>query len=156
MHSEFEKSQALKILSMYTNVDELTKAEGSRGGKIIGHTGSGKPIYDSANHPSHKNFTSEDHRDASAIHNYKSDWGRDKEYNKNLATEHKRLSTLKPEDRENKKYEANYYDRHGNIFSTDIRAKSPEEAIKNGKKAKLTASHTFQNITGHEDKYHKW
>lgn len=31
---------------------------GSRGGIIIGHTKSGNPIYDSASHQSHKNFTS--------------------------------------------------------------------------------------------------
>lgn len=44
---------------------ELIKAgEGSRGGKIIGHTKSGKPIYDTANHESHSNFTAADHEDA--------------------------------------------------------------------------------------------
>jgi hypothetical protein len=44
--------------------DELEKGgEGSKGGKIIGHTKSGKAIYDSANHPEHKEFTEEDHKD---------------------------------------------------------------------------------------------
>lgn len=38
--------------------------EGSRGGKVIGHTKSGKPIYDSFEHEGHKNFTTEDHKDA--------------------------------------------------------------------------------------------
>lgn len=38
--------------------------EGSRGGKVIGHTKSGKPIYDSFEHEGHKDFTTEDHRDA--------------------------------------------------------------------------------------------
>ena len=43
--------------------------EGSRGGKVIGHTKSGKPIYDSANHESHRNtFTKEDHNDAIDLH----------------------------------------------------------------------------------------
>lgn len=45
-------------------LDSLVKAEGSRGGKIIGHTTSGKPIYDSVNHPDHKKFTGADHNDA--------------------------------------------------------------------------------------------
>lgn len=42
--------------------------EGSRGGKVIGHTRSGKPIYDSHNHSGHKKFTDHDHSDAHAIH----------------------------------------------------------------------------------------
>jgi len=45
-----------------------TRGEGSRGGKIIGHTRSGKPIYDRSNHPKHAGFTSEDHRDAMSAH----------------------------------------------------------------------------------------
>lgn len=38
--------------------------EGSRGGKVIGHTKSGKPIYDDSNHPSHKTFSNTDHKEA--------------------------------------------------------------------------------------------
>ena len=34
------------------------------GDKIIGKTKSGKLIYDTADHPAHKDFTKEDHRDA--------------------------------------------------------------------------------------------
>jgi 8-oxo-dGTP diphosphatase len=37
---------------------------GSRGGKIIGHTRSGKPIYETAKHHKHADFTHEDHADA--------------------------------------------------------------------------------------------
>jgi len=47
---------------------EIEKAEGSRGGKIIGHTKSGKPIYDSANHAAHADFTSDEHKEAAATH----------------------------------------------------------------------------------------
>jgi hypothetical protein len=65
-----------RILGLYSNADEILKGEsdelvkggeGSRGGKIIGHTKSGKPIYDSFDHPSHKDFTKEDHGDAATI-----------------------------------------------------------------------------------------
>jgi hypothetical protein len=42
--------------------------EGSRGGHIIGHTKSGKPIYSNADHSSHKDFTVEDHNDAIDAH----------------------------------------------------------------------------------------
>lgn len=49
--------------------NELIKGgEGSKGGKIIGHTKSGKAIYDTAVHPSHSNFTSTDHSDEAQVH----------------------------------------------------------------------------------------
>ncbi len=43
--------------------EDLEKAggEGSRGGKIIGHTAGGKPVYADPNHPTHKEFTTKDH-----------------------------------------------------------------------------------------------
>ena len=47
--------------------------EGSRGGKIIGHTSSGKPIYASHNHPTHKEFKSEDHYEAAKAHQKKAE-----------------------------------------------------------------------------------
>lgn len=54
--SKVEKSEA---------VEKIEKGgEGSRGGKVIGHTKSGKPIYSQANHDSHKNFNAEDHFNA--------------------------------------------------------------------------------------------
>lgn len=47
------------------SLDELRKGgEGSKGGKVIGHTKSGKPIYDHFEHEGHKDFTREDHWDA--------------------------------------------------------------------------------------------
>lgn len=42
--------------------------EGTRGGKIIGHTSSGKPIYGSHGHPSHGGFTKDDHFQAAKKH----------------------------------------------------------------------------------------
>lgn len=49
----------------------IEKAEGSKGGKVIGHTRSGKPIYETYDHPTHKKFTSADHNDASKLHHKK-------------------------------------------------------------------------------------
>ena len=49
----------------------LEKAgEGSRGGKVIGHTLSGKPVYQNhrAVHAAYRHFTAADHDDASSIH----------------------------------------------------------------------------------------
>jgi hypothetical protein len=42
--------------------------EGSRGGHVIGHTKSGKPIYESAGHAEHGGFSAADHADAAAKH----------------------------------------------------------------------------------------
>lgn len=42
--------------------------EGSRGGKIIGHTKSGKPVYAVDRHKYGKDFSIEDHKDAANIH----------------------------------------------------------------------------------------
>jgi hypothetical protein len=66
--------KAAGILSCYKEGDALVKAyndsimkaEGSRGGKVIGHTKSGKPIYESGNH-SHL-MTKQDYLDASNKH----------------------------------------------------------------------------------------
>ena len=44
---------------------------GSKGGKVIGYTKSGKPIYDSHNHASHANFTFQDHKDAAKVNEKK-------------------------------------------------------------------------------------
>jgi hypothetical protein len=51
--------------------DELEKGgEGSKGGKVIGHTKSGKAIYEhkNANHNDYKDFTANDHNDALQAH----------------------------------------------------------------------------------------
>jgi hypothetical protein len=44
------------------------EGEGSRGGKIIGHTSGGKPVYANARHPEHKAFSKEDHLEAAHMH----------------------------------------------------------------------------------------
>lgn len=45
-----------------------SKGEGSKGGKVIGHTKSGKAIYETHDHEGHKDFTKEDHHDAATHH----------------------------------------------------------------------------------------
>ena len=50
-------------------IDELVKSgAGSRGGIIIGHTRSGKPIYESHDSRHHNGFTDQDHHDAHRQH----------------------------------------------------------------------------------------
>lgn len=55
--------------SMTPNVRPLMKGgEGSRGGNIIGHTRSGKPVYGDKRPGDYTNFTPDDHKDASNMH----------------------------------------------------------------------------------------
>lgn len=57
------------LLKAYDHQNDLEKGgEGSKGGKVIGHTKSGKPIYDTYSHPEHKHFTAQDHMDANTTH----------------------------------------------------------------------------------------
>lgn len=64
-YNEIGKRNTSKHLLKSYGID-IEKAEGSRGGRVIGHTKSGKPIY---NHfGENKDFTGEDHLDASTLH----------------------------------------------------------------------------------------
>ena len=42
-------------------INDMAGGPGSRGGKIIGHTKSGKPVYQDHEHSGHKGFSAEDH-----------------------------------------------------------------------------------------------
>jgi hypothetical protein len=66
MHEDQNDMDGIKQLEEYAK-----SGEGSRGGKVIGHTSSGKPVYESHGHAEHKHFSSQDHRDASQIHEKK-------------------------------------------------------------------------------------
>lgn len=63
-------------LDLFTNKNDLIKAEGSRGGKIIGHTKSGKPIYAQKKAFEYKDFSKQDHKDAAAEHHSISNAGK--------------------------------------------------------------------------------
>ncbi len=66
-YGEEKRQQMLKSFG----IDIIEKSEGSRGGKVIGHTKSGKAIYESHSHPEHKDFTHQDHLDAKVLHEKK-------------------------------------------------------------------------------------
>lgn len=53
--------------------------EGSRGGHIIGHTTSGKPIYSDAKHPGHAGLSKQEHGEAANLH-------------KDLSEKHKKIA----------------------------------------------------------------
>jgi len=55
----------VKIMGGEVRID--TEGEGSRGGHVIGHTSSGKPVY-SSHHPSHDDFSRNEHIEAMNIH----------------------------------------------------------------------------------------
>lgn len=69
--NELNKATRGHMLDSYKNADEIIKGgEGSRGGKVIGHTKSGKPVYShkDAGHESYKDFSIADHLDAASLH----------------------------------------------------------------------------------------
>lgn len=51
-------------------IEKAGKGEGSRGGHIIGHTKSGKPVYktQAAGRNSYEKFSAQDHKDAAELH----------------------------------------------------------------------------------------
>lgn len=51
-------------------VDIVKGGEGSRGGKVIGHTKSGKPIYEKSQNLPYNGFTKQDHLDAAEHHGF--------------------------------------------------------------------------------------
>lgn len=92
---DIRKSRILDIYGSREEVEELIKSgEGSRGGKVIGHTKSGKPIYQSSTDSGHQHFTKEDHEEAAALHNKEAEKHLDK-YNKAEAGSSKRENALK-------------------------------------------------------------
>lgn len=55
--------------------DELEKGgEGSKGGKIIGHTKSGKPVYQGKDAHEYSDFSKEDHEEAANLHEKQRDY----------------------------------------------------------------------------------
>lgn len=67
--NELNKATRGHMLDSYKNADEIIKGgEGSRGGKVIGHTQSGKPVYKTHTSETHQDFTSKDYQDASTLH----------------------------------------------------------------------------------------
>lgn len=101
------EAQRAHLMKSYTNWgNDIEKGgEGSRGGKIIGHTKSGKPIYESVGgsvkkfNKDHSHFSSEDHRESADLHKKLRDEHRGKyqktksneDYDKFMAHEHEYL-----------------------------------------------------------------
>lgn len=70
-HAHKERQRiANNILKSFANVDDVIEGagEGLRGGKVIGHTRSSKPIYANKGSDYYKDFSKDDHHDAAAVH----------------------------------------------------------------------------------------
>ncbi len=89
--------------------------EGSRGGKVIGHTKSGKAIYENSDHESHKNFHENDHFDAYQIHEGSHD-DIIKQRKKIIASKHgdknDKLNSLADQAGEHAKHSNFHYDKY--------------------------------------------
>jgi hypothetical protein len=66
--------RANNILKSFGQLQDIMKGEGDRGGHVIGHTKSGKPIYQklyAGGNTEYEGFTKEDHEDAAKLHDKK-------------------------------------------------------------------------------------
>lgn len=69
--STYQQKQAAKILESYKDSQEVIKGGvGSRGGKVVGYTKSGKPIYSSGYHSDYNNNSKYSKEDRSEISEY--------------------------------------------------------------------------------------
>ena len=111
------------------SADYIEKSEGSRGGKVIGHTKSGKPVYE-GKHPreySHKEFSPKDHKDASKIHDEKGDQYLSKQHK--VQGEHNEESSS--DDDHGIKVGQNYnHDAYGKVKVTKVEKNTGENANK--------------------------
>ena len=65
---EEEIIQKSEWMKSFEEDSEIEKSEGARGGRVIGHTKSGKPIYENKKGSTYKNFSKQDHDDAATLH----------------------------------------------------------------------------------------
>lgn len=128
-------ASASQVLKNY-----LAKAgEGSRGGHVIGHTKSGRPIYEttgsgrsSSFHEDSKGYTRNDHRDAAALHRKRARPGEDGQLRRDTASRHEAVvdamkerrvnGYLKGEDKEHEREAAHHASRARDHFEAAKRA----------------------------------
>ena len=79
-----------QIASTHGSSDTFNKSKGeaSKGGKVIGHTSSGKLIYRKKYSHEYKDFTKEDHMDAANLHLKYTSMKKDGEFESNLRSPH--------------------------------------------------------------------
>lgn len=104
---------------------DIEKSEGARGGHVIGHTKSGKPVYGNIHASEHKNFTSKDHEDAALLHkNIKL-----KSTNKKTQDKHHLSQLAHEEEGLKKEKEENKEPDHSHLIHTDSKRIAKEAGI---------------------------
>lgn len=68
LEPEIRKAILAGIIPVSMIVDIIKGGEGSRGGKVIGHTKSGKPVYEHSHNVAYHGYTKEEHQEASEHH----------------------------------------------------------------------------------------
>lgn len=67
-NGDIDKPLYENAIAQLEKLEKASKGEGSKGGKVIGHTRSGKAVYAANKSNSYKDFSPQDHRDAASIH----------------------------------------------------------------------------------------
>ena len=134
---------------MGTSIKEIASAliqkggEGSRGGHIIGHTKSGKPIYDQYKNSAHNALSQKDHLEASKLHD---------KFAKEARKDKKYVTAVKHD-----KHSKRHFDENTRIgYSTRPEDKS-KKPTKKGNESKLKeAEENLKHApTGYRDEYQK-
>lgn len=95
----------VKGFGIDVNEDTLEKSgEGSKGGKVIGHTKSGKPVYESKHADHYTDFSRQDHADAKNLHKEKAQ--------RHAKAADKSRDSKSQEKRGSAKKHSEYYDNH--------------------------------------------
>lgn len=122
------------------DLDIIKGGEGSKGGKVIGHTKSGKPIYESATHASHRNFTSGEHKEAIDLHEskIKTDKGNETTHYNQIDSHHNQLKAKKSKESENDSAETKAF-KHNHAAATKEQREHVAESYFGDKKKDLTS-----------------
>lgn len=157
---EVMKGQVAEPLQVCEYDCDITKAieeidlekggEGSKGGKVIGHTRSGKPIYNTTNHSEHKSFNYADHFDSRILHQTKALEIADKYGNKAVSTgrgdtskvDIAKMKKNNFEDFDNFRHHIRESEKHQNKASKKLEGKDYIERTRNAEEAEAGSEHS--------------
>jgi len=159
-------------LSETYGLDSLEKGgEGSKGGQVIGHTKSGKPIYANSLHTS-KDFTHEDHSDAMTAHMKEAKNQKDNEKHylegskkygagekDNKGFDHnKRLTELSNESKEKSQHHSSMAELHSKAMNDklDQTIKNGEDTLEKGKSAMVGETRNWNGKNYKKQPNGKW
>lgn len=136
-----QENRRNSILKAFGAGDEIEKGgEGSRGGSVIGHTKSGKPIYASQNAKAEKNYTSADHDDAAYAHLDKH-------------TEHNKLSLKHKDDKNKSDFHSGKAEIHDNEYKRHMSSKAYKKLNENLEKGEDDKKSVSEEESEHSGTY---